>query len=272
MTLGRIIVYAVCMLLAVKPVLAQEVPPLAFGVFPYLSHHQLIGQFTPLRDYLQQNIGRKLTLVTAPDYVSFRERTRDGEYDIILTAPHLGRLAEVEDRYRRIAITRYRVHAVIVVKKDSPILRLADLRGKSLAITPSAAIISSLATVLLRNRGLQPGRDVTLQEYGNTQNTLVGVLRGDHDAGVVGFAAWNSAEQKEQLRVIAKTEEVPGLLIMAHPRVPAPVIKKLRKAILSFGDTAEGRAYFAATSHGAWLPVDDAVMRSLDVYLRQAGD
>ena len=73
--------------------MADEKTPLTLGVFPYVSPVQLAAFHAPLKDYLTKSLGRPVTLVTAPDFNSFVDRTRDGQYDIIFTAPHLGRLA-----------------------------------------------------------------------------------------------------------------------------------------------------------------------------------
>lgn len=257
-------------LLAMNPQAHAGETPLAFGIFPYQSHQQLLGIFSPLRDHLQHSIGRQLTIVTAPDMKSFRDRTRDGEYDIVFTAPHFARLAEIDSHFQRVAITRYRTHSVIVVAKDSPLRQLSDLRGKTLAVPPATAIVNMLALELLRSKGMQAGRDFTLSEQENMQNAMFSPLRGDSDAGVSGFSPLGSFDQRDKLRVLAKSAVVPGLIIMAHPRVPKATIAALRKALFAFGDTAPGREYFAITQHGAWLPVDDATMRSLDSYARQA--
>jgi len=262
----------VCALFMLNPCAHAEEASLTFGIFPYLSQQQLVGYFNPLRDYLQQVSGRKIAMITAPDYRSFRERTRTGAYDIILTAPHFARLAEKESGFKRVAITRYHVQGVILVAQDSPVRQLSDLRGKSLAVTPATSLIHMLAMELFRHHGLQPGRDFKVNDQENFQNTMASTLRGDSDACATGIAAWNSYDRKNSLRVIAKTAEASGLMIMAHPRVPGAVLASLRKALFSFGETAERKAYFAATNHGAWLPVDDASMRALDPYMSHAGD
>jgi len=261
-----------CALLVISTHAHAAETPLTFGIFPYLSHQQIVSNFTPLRDYLQQASGQKLAMSTASDFASFRDRTKAGEYDIILTAPHLARLAEKESRFQRIAITRYRVNAVILVPKDSPVQKLSDLRGKSLAVPPAAAMVTLLATELFRSKGMEPGRDFALREFGSIQSSMVAPLRGDADASAAGFVLWSNFEQKDKLRIIAKSAEVPGLIIMAHPRVPRAMVARLRKALFAFGDTQEGKTYFATTGHGAWLPVDDATMRSLDPYMRHARD
>ena len=111
-------VVMVCALLMMSLHVHAAEAPLTFGIFPYVSHQQMVAYYTPLRDCLQQAGGQKLTIITAPDFHAFRDRTREGAYDIILTAPHLGRLAEMESGFKRVAITRYRVHGVVVVAKD----------------------------------------------------------------------------------------------------------------------------------------------------------
>lgn len=268
----RLLLGMVCILVLMGRQAYADESPLTFGIIPYQSHQQLISIFSPLRDYLQQASGQKLTIISAPDFKSFRDRTKSGEYDIVFTAPHFARLAEIDSQFQRVAITRYRVHSVILVAKDSPVRNLADLRGKTLAVPPATSMVYMLTMELLRSKGMEPGRDFTLHMQDNMQNAMVASLRGDSDAGTVGFASWSIYPQQDMLRVLAKTAEVPGLIIMAHPRVPKATVAKLSKALFTFGNTPEGKAYFASTLHGAWLPVDDATVRTLDRYLQQARD
>ena len=268
----RLLVGMVCALLLMGGHAYADDTPLTVGILPYQGPQQLVSKFSPLRDYLQQASARKLTLVTAPSYPEFRARTKAGEYDIILTAPHFARVAELESGFKRIAVTRYRVHGAIFVAKDSPAQQLSDLIGKSLSIPPPAAMVHMLVIELARNNGLDLDRDFKLHTQESMHNSLFAAVRGDSDASVVDFASWDAYEQKNSLREIAKTAEVPGMIIMAHPRVPKAVIASMRKALFAYADTAEGKAYFAITKHGAWLPVDDATMRSIDPYVRLKKD
>lgn len=244
--------------------------PLSFGIFPYLSPQLLVAQFKPLANHLQQAAGRPLSIETAPNYTAFRDRTRAGDYDIIFTAPHFGRLAELESQYQAIAVTRYRVSGVVFVGKDSPIRQLSELRGKTIAMPPRVSMVYALTQDLFRLNGLVPGRDITLREFDTNLNSMSAPLRGDSDAGVTGPLVLSTYGQRDQLRVIAETADVAGFFMLAHPRLSAAVIDRLRKAAYAFGDTPAGKAYFAATGHGAWLPVDDATRLALDPYLRHA--
>jgi len=256
-----------CATLGLAPGAAGAQAALTFGIFPYRTPQWLMTNFAPLRDYLQQASGRRVDMVTAPDYRTYHERVRAGDYDIIFLAPHLARLAEKESQYQRIAMTRYHIQGVIVVPKASPARRVADLRGKTLAVPTSAAFTHALALELLRRHGLEPGRDVTLRELDHNQNSMAAPLRGDADAAVTGILLWTKEGDHDRMRVLAETRAVPGFLLMAHPRLPAATVARLRKITGEFADTPSGKAYFAATGHGAWLPVDDATMRGLDPFI-----
>jgi phosphonate transport system substrate-binding protein len=257
-------------LLLVSPCVRSADAPLSFGIFPYLSPQLLVTQFKPLANHLQQAAGRPLSIETAPNYIAFRDRTRAGDYDIIFTAPHFGRLAEMETQYQAIAVTRYRVSGVVCVGKDSSIRQLSELRGKTIAMPPRVSMVHALTLDLFRLKGLVPGRDITLREFDTNLNSMTAPLRGDSDAGVTGPLVLSTSSQRDQLRVIAETADVPGFYILAHPRLSAAVIDRLRKAAYAFGDTPAGQVYFAATGHVAWLPVDDATRLALDPYVRHA--
>lgn len=262
----------ICLMLGLAPGAAGAEATLTFGIFPYRTPQWLMTHFAPLRDYLQQASGQRVNMVTAPDYRKYLERIRSGDYDILFTAPHFGRLAEKEYQYQRIAMTRYQIQGVIVVLKTSPIQHVTELRGKTLAVPPSIALTHALALELLHQRGLEPGRDITLREFENNQNSIAAPLRGDADAAVTGILLWGQWGDHKKMRVVAETQTVPGFVLMAHPRVPKATVARLRKITEEFANTSGGKGYFAATGHGAWVSVDDAAMRSLDPLLPRFKD
>lgn len=254
----------ICLAIALSHGSASAQEPLTFGVFPYLTAKRLVSDFTPLKDFLQQVTGQPVVMVTAPSYREFAERTRNGDYDIVFTPPHFGVQAEKESHFQRIAMTRYQIAAVILVSKDSPLQKLADLRGKTLAVPPKLSLVYLLAVKLLRDQGLAPGRDVSLREFTTNQNSMAAPLRGDADAGATGILLWQKSGQHESMRVLAESPAVSGFFLMGHSRLSSSTIAQLRKRILEFGDTEPGRAYFAATHHGAWLPIDNEVIRHVE--------
>lgn len=257
-------------LLGVSPAMARDKPDWVLGVFPYVSPAQLASFHTPLKDHLASSLQRTVTLVTAPDFDSFVERTRQGQYDIILTAPHMGRLAETRDGYRRLAMTAHTVQGIFLARKDSPIRKIEDLKGRSIMIAQKTSLIYQMAEQLLRDKGLVPGENVTIIETRTHNNAMHAPLRGEADASVTGTLLWRvfGEEQKGQLRAFAETDEAPGFVLMAHRRLSDQDVEGLKKILLDFHQTPGSEAYFSATGYQRFLKVDDKVMKKMDPHVR----
>lgn len=247
---------------------ADDKAPLVLGVFPYVTPVQLAQFHAPLKDYLAKSLQRPVTLVTAPDFNSFIERTHQGQYDLIITAPHMGRLAETRDGYQRLAQTGHTVQGIFLTRKDSGIERIEDLRGKRVMIAQKVSLIYQMAEKLMRSKGLVPGESVTIVETRTHNNAMHAPLRGEAEASVTGTLLFHvlEDEQKKQLRVIGTSQEAPGFMLMANKRVSAPDVAKLRGLLLDFHTVPGSESYFATTGFGRFKLIDDRVMRSMDPY------
>ena len=250
--------------------LASEKSPLTLGVFPYVTPVQLAAFHAPLKDYLARNLGRPVALVTAPDFNSFVDRTREGQYDIVFTAPHLGRLAETRDGYNRMAQTSHTVQGFFLAPKNSNIHTIKDLKGKTVMIAQKVSIVYQMAEHTLLENGLVPGESVTIVETRTHNNAIQAPLRGEADASVTGKLLWYVLDdaQKAQLQVIGTTEEAPGFLVMAHPRLARQDIEKIRKLLLDFHRVPGNESYFTTNGYEKFQAVDNRAMKGLDPYTR----
>ena len=247
---------------------ASENTELTLGIFPYVSPGQLVTFHTPLKDYLAKNLKRPVTLVTAPDFNSFFERTRQGQYDIIITAPNLGRFAETHDGYKRLAQTGHHIQAIFLTRKDSDIQKIEDLRGKTIMIAQPVSLLYQMAEHLIREKGLVPGESVTIIETRTHNNAMYAPLRGEADASATGTLLWQvlGQEQKDQMRVIGTTEEAPGFMVMANKRLSTKDINKIQDLLLNYHKVADGKRYFETTGYKQFIKIDDTVMKRLDPY------
>jgi phosphonate transport system substrate-binding protein len=249
---------------------ASDKNELTFGLFPYITPTQLVQIHSPLKNYLSKTLGLEVNLVTAPDFTSFMERTQQGEYDIILTAPHLGRLAEKRDGYKRVAMTGHRVEGIFLAKKESEINSLGDLKNKKIMAAQRISVIYQMALKTLADKGLIDGQNITIIETKTHNNALYAPLRDEADASVTGILLWHTLgqEYKDKLKVIGHTNSVPGFVLLSHPRIPEKIQKDLHKALFDFGKTAEGKLYFESNGFKEFLPIDEKTMIELDPYTK----
>lgn len=249
---------------------ASEKTPLVLGVFPYVTPVQLATFHTPLKDYLAKNLERPVTLVTAPDFMSFVDRTREGQYDMVLTAPHLGRLAEIRDGYNPVVQTSHTVQGFFLARKDSGINTITDLKGKTLMMAQKVSIVYQMAEQTLRENGLVPGETVTIIDTRTHNNAIHAPLRGEADASVTGKLLWHVLDdsQKVQLKLIGTTAETPGFLLMAHSRLSKQDIEPLKKSLLEFHLKPGSESYFTTNGFEKFQSVDEKGMKALDPYTK----
>ena len=249
----------------------QSQQAISFGVFPYISAEKLVSFHTPLKILLSEALGQPVTLVSAPDFATFIKNTRGGEYDYILTAPHLARLAEVESDFQRVAFTLHRVQGVYLVHEDSGIERLQDLEGSTIMIAEKRSILYQMSKQQLREMGLEDGKNITIVETRTHNNAMWAPLRSETDAAVTGIRLFSRLdhENKDQLRVIDQTPSAPGLMIMAHSRQSSDEVTRVQNAVTSYADTPAGEKYFARTGSLGFGLITDAMMLGLDLYIPQ---
>lgn len=265
---------ALIALVALPTSLSATPPPLQMGLLPYLSGERLFEYFLPMKDYLEVKLKRRIILSTAPDFITYVQRAARGEYDIYQTAPHFALLAEVEHGYRRVGKLTRELDGDVVVGLNSPVKRVEDLRGR-IVITPDAlAITSMLGEHLLKDHGLNPGRDYRLVRANSHNNAILTVHHGDADAALTSAAVFEqlAPETKHQLRVLAKTRKVPHMMVMAHRRIPPAEYQRLKTALLAFTRNGPGQKFFKITGYSDIGPITDADMERVQPFLTDLKD
>lgn len=146
-----------------QPVRAEE-SPLVMGVFPRRNFIVTIRMFTPLADHLSKKLGRKVQLVAGQDFGSFWQGVSDERYDIVHYNQYHYLKSHKENGYQIIAkneeFGKSRIAASILVRRDSKIKSLKQLKGKKIMFggNRQAMVSYIMATYMLRKAGLKSGQ------------------------------------------------------------------------------------------------------------------
>ena len=267
-----IAVATAAVLAAAAAISARADAPLVLGVLPNLTARQIVETYRPLADYLETRLGRPVTLVSARDFKTFVARTRQGEYDIVLTAPHLAWLAAEEGRYRPLLKYAQPARGLLVVATHSPIEGVADLRGRTVAAGDALAVTVLALEAQLAREGLRAGSDYQTRDAGTHLNAVMQVVNGRADAAMLGLHPYNllPLELRRQLRVLAETPPLASLMYLAHPDLPQATCDAVRDALVAFAKTREGRAFLAQGGYRGFAPVDGDELQALQPYALQA--
>lgn len=156
--------------------------------------------------------------------------------------------------------------SMIIVKKDSPIKTVEDLKGKKIAyqnVTSSAGFVWPAGKLM--EAGLDPLKDVAgVTVKGHDQGVLA-VLNGDVDAAAIFQDARNIVKKDyptvfEDTRVLAFTSPIPNDTITARSDMNADWVAKIQQAFIDIGNDTEGHAIIKEIySHEGYVKSSDSI-------------
>lgn len=260
---------ALCLsMLASFEVVADE-QPLIVGILPTLSPRVLIGNYQPFRTYLEQNLKRPVEIMTAKNFTAFHQNTLAGHYDVVVTAAHLARLAQVEGRFLPMAAYQSTNRAVLLTSKAAPLKSVTQLKGSTVATLDRSALIVSQSLLWLEDKQLQAGKDYKLLETSSHNSAAYSVLSGESALAIVSPAGLKQMppEIQEGLEIFAALPPLPSLMWLANPRISSEV-PRLKAVLLAFSpQLAAGKQFFDKTGYQNMRGITEEEMKSLDLHL-----
>lgn len=225
---------------------AAEAGRYVVGVVPQFEARKLHKIWTPILKEIEKRSGIALTFKGVRDIPAFEQGLSRGEYDFAYMNPYHLIVANQEQGYLPLVrdVGR-RLYGIIVVAKNSPIQRIADLDGKIVAFPAPNALGAALIPRAEFARDFNI--DVVESYVKSHSSVYLNVALGSASAG--GGVQKTLDRQPEnirsRLRVIYNTTKVAPHPIAAHPRIPASDVEKIRQAFIEMGATEAGAQLLA---------------------------
>jgi phosphonate transport system substrate-binding protein len=258
------------MLVGSLPAFAQQdaIPPLRLAVHPYASTLALINTYRPLQQYLGAVLGRPVEFYTAPSFEGFVDTLLAGGYDIAISPPHFAVMAS-EKYYVPLLHYQTQLEPVLVVRVDSKLNKPEDFRGKRIAMADRSAFIRLVTVKWLADHGLEAGRDYQIEERPNHGASISAAAMGEVDAGLATFTALKQlpADLQLQVRAIGTGQRFAHLFTIAHRRLGETEIARIKKALLAFPDTAEGRQFMEKSAFKGYEEISVEELRAVKPYV-----
>lgn len=248
---------------------AEPQAPLKLATHPYAGTLSLISTHRPLQQYLSKSLQRPVDFFTAANFDAFVDSLMAGEYDIVLCPPHFAVLA-MEKGYLPLFHYRARLEPILAVRRDGPIKGPLDLRGKTIAMADRSAFIRIVIVRWLTDHGLVAGRDYRILERPTHAASMTAAVLGEADAGLATTTAIKQLvpDVQAQLRAVSSGLSFPHLFTLAHRRLGAAEIERVRAALQTFSESApEGREFFAKSAYIGFEPVSQEALDSLRPYV-----
>jgi phosphonate transport system substrate-binding protein len=156
--------------------------------------------------------------------------------------------------------------SMFIVKKDSKINDVKDLKGKKIAfqdVTSSAGYVWPAASLM--DAGIDPTKDVQGIAIKGHDQAVIALLNGDVDAAVVFQDARNIVKKDypkvfDDTKVIKFTEKIPNDTISVRSDMDQEWVKKIQDAFVAIGKDEEGHKIIKDIySHEGYTPSEDKV-------------
>ena len=249
---------------------AQTTTALEIGVLPNISARLLMAQYQPMRDYLSRELARPVQISTAPNWNAFHQRTLALQYDLVVTAANLARLAQIDRGFVPLISYAPAIKGMVISASRAPLKAVADLRGQTLVLSNPQSLVTLRGMQWLADSGLQRERDFKTISTPTDDSVGNVVVRGDAIAAMLSGGEYRAIPDaaRAQLTTLSVFAEVPGFVLMASPRMPASEQRALKDRLLAFaGGAEEGKAFFAASGFAGMREAPAGLMESLDSFV-----
>ncbi len=223
-----------------------QLKKLRFAITDTASLEELEQDYGQFRNDLQEVLKTKIEFYPVTSYTAATPALFQNKLDLVWAGPAeyviLNSRAKV---IPVIALTRPRYRSIIVVRADSGIKSLAQLKGKTIAVTNLGSTGSYFGSIgLLIKAGLNPRSDfkvVVLQDRSQGKKSLEALTKGEVDAwGVViyryePYLKDRGLSQKD-FPIIANGPLLPNDVFVANNNLSAQAIATIGSKMLANQD------------------------------------
>ncbi|WP_428568486.1 MAG: phosphate/phosphite/phosphonate ABC transporter substrate-binding protein [Solidesulfovibrio sp. DCME] len=249
------------------------------GVHPLHNPQKLFEIYEPLLRHLNARLGIphvRLVLEASNTYQDFDAKLARRALHFALPNPY--RTLTGQDCGYRIFAKMDNdedFRGVIILRKDSDIRAVADLRGKSISCpAPTALAATMMPQLYLRQHGLASLDEVETLYVGTHDSALMNVLLGRTSAASTWPPAWRAflAERPEArgiLEVRWQTDTLPSNGLLVRDDVPAAVADRVRDLILGLDASPEGRDILRRIGIPRFVAADSQTFAPVAAFLRE---
>ncbi len=227
-----------CMMLS--PVMASAGYKLS--MLPRYSTEEIHKRIVPIADYLSRETGLEIEPVVISTFDQYQQQLLGGAIQIGYENPYIYVLASKAHEVIALAEkersgTRFR--GIIIVRADSPIKTLEDLRGKTISIvgyTSAGGYLSQKLT--LAEHGIHVKTDCQLVEAADNkqENVILAVYTGDVDCGFIRGSALHQADNfvpPTAIKVLQETAWLPNWALSVSRTMSPADRKKIAAAVFA---------------------------------------
>ncbi|MGM0138555.1 phosphonate transport system substrate-binding protein [Enterococcus sp. DIV0755b] len=251
----------------------------------------------PFAEYLSEKLDKDVTVTLATDYSTIVEAMASGQVDVGIMPPAAYVQAKDMDAAEALLTSQLGAYdrktglptdeltntfkGEILVKADSDLKNLSDLKGKKIAtLSPNSASGYIYPVAELKDAGIDPTKDATLTTVNDIPSEMTAVLNGQMDAAFVFEGARNVFASKfsdqdimKELRVLSLTKgDIPNDAIAVQPKMDAKLKDEIKDVFLAMPKDEAGQEAMALWGHKGYQEAADSAYDTIREYTKKASE
>ncbi|MDO9425108.1 MAG: phosphate/phosphite/phosphonate ABC transporter substrate-binding protein [Methylobacter sp.] len=243
----------------------SKAPKYIIAIHPLHNPKLLFEIYGPIVDFLNANIPEAdFTLEASRNYEEFDKKLYNGYFDFAMPNPYqtvnslkhgyrvFGKMADDDD-----------FRGIILVRRDSGINTVADLKGKTVSYpAPTALAATMMPQYYLHTHGIDINRDIENRYVGSQESSIINVLRGHVAAAATWLVPWKTFSKEnpqlaDQLEVKWRTEPLQNNGWVVRKNLPTEVTNKFATLLFNLDRHQQGREMLARIPVSRFEPAND---------------
>ncbi|WP_432742301.1 PhnD/SsuA/transferrin family substrate-binding protein [Methylobacter sp. G7] len=245
------------------------------GIHPLHNPKRLFEVYGPIVDFLNVNIPEaNFTLEASRNYEEFDKKLYSGHFDFAMPNPYqtvnalkhgyrvFGKMADDDD-----------FRGIILVRRDSGINAVTDLKGKAVSYpAPTALAATMMPQYYLHTHGIDINHDIENRYVGSQESSIINVLRGHVAAAATWPVPWKTFSKENpqlasQLEVKWQTEPLQNNGWVVRTDLPTQVADKFATLLFNLDQHQQGRKMLARIPVTRFEPANDASYEAVQAFI-----
>jgi len=254
---------------------AQQPLEYVVGIHPLHNPQRLMEVYGPIVDYMNKNIPEAhFRLEASRNYEEFDKKLYAGYFSFAMPNPYqtvlslrhgyrvFGKMAD-DDVFR----------GIILVRKDSGIHEVADLKGKAVSYPAKTALAATMMPqYYLHTHGIDINHDIENRYVGSQESSIQNVLRGYVAAAATWPVPWKTfslehPDLASQLVVKWETKPLLNNGWVVRNDIPPQITDKFSHLLFDLQQTEQGREMLGRLPITAFVPANNETYQPVVKFL-----
>lgn len=238
---------------------------ITMGIFPRRPAAASYKAFKPLAERLSKALGEKVNLRVAKDFKTFWKGVQNKQYDLVHYNQYHYLLSKKEG-YKVILANeeegKKTIAGSLIVRKDSGINSIADLKGKTILFGGGKLAMGSYIapSYILKKAGLVAGKDYQVKFAKNPPSAVIATYNKAAAAAgagdvILGIPSVEKTINVKQMKILATSERFISLPWAVKSDMPASKVAKIVEVMTSL---KKGDPILKAAKVDGFFKVTDA--------------